>query len=225
MTWRVPRAWEGETAVILAGGPSLREFDTEIFRQLSPRPRVIAINDSWRIWPDADVCYFCDAAWFCDQERKNRAAIDGLTRFYEMTRWGFWVKGGEEPGGPRLPHDVHVLRFTGQRGYDPDPGSLRHGSNSGYQAIHLAAHYGAARILLLGYDMHVQTGRTHWHGEDRPRDFGNIIRHSFLPHFPTLVEPLRLRGIEVLNCTPGSALTCWPMAKLEDALAGELKGV
>jgi len=41
---------------------------------------------------------------------------------------------------------------------------------------------------------------------------------AMLPKFPTIVEPLRGAGVEVLNATPGSALTCWPMESLEKLL-------
>jgi len=39
-----------------------------------------------------------------------------------------------------------------------------------------------------------------------------------LPHFPTLQPALTERGIEVINCTPGSALTCFPMGNLDEVL-------
>lgn len=35
--------------------------------------------------------------------------------------------------------------------------------NSGQRAIQLAAHFGAERIILLGYDCSLENG-THWHG-------------------------------------------------------------
>ena len=40
-----------------------------------------------------------------------------------------------------------------------------------------------------------------------------------LPCFPSLVKPLRQRRVAVLNATPGSALTVFPMLALEEALA------
>lgn len=36
-----------------------------------------------------------------------------------------------------------------------------------------------------------------------------------IPNFATLVRPLRERGVEVINCSPGSALECFPKARLE----------
>jgi hypothetical protein len=48
---------------------------------------------------------------------------------------------------------------------------------------------------------------------------------SFIKHFRTLVAPLRDLGIEVLNCTPGSALDCFPMADLRDVLKPRAESV
>jgi hypothetical protein len=219
MIWRVPRSWEGETCVILAGGPSLRGFGARaLLRSVEPFPRVITINDSWRLAPWADVLYFCDRKWRDFQVSANRSSVDNSTDFAKLIYSGFWVAGNEAFNDH--PH-VHALKLTGQRGFDNDPGCLRHGSNSGYQAIHLAAHFGAKRIVLLGYDMHVEKARSHWHDEQRPTNFQQLCDQSFLPHFESLKEPLAAAGIEVINATPNSALKCWPYMPLKEALNRE----
>lgn len=234
MEWTVPKAWPGETCVIIAGGPSLREMYPEI-EHLRPQvvevtkigdssrryekvryARVIAINDSWRLAPWADTHYFCDPRWWKMQIDMNKFSLDGRVRFHDLIYHGFWINGGT--GAYKDHPQVRQLRFSGPEGLDPDPGYLRHGSNSGYQAIHLAYHYGVKRIILLGYDMHTNNGRTHWHDESRPDNFGQILAQSMLPKFSSLVEPLAEAGVEVLNATPGSALTCWPQVPLKEAL-------
>jgi len=213
MTWTVPRDWEGQVCVILGGGPSLRGFDASSLAG----HRVVTINDSWRLAPWADIHYFADATWWSEQCVRNRASLDGSIRFQGQARKKpKWVKGGTPINGEPY---IRCLRFTGQLGFDPDPQALRHGSNSGYQAIHLAAHLGAKRIVLLGYDLHVDGKQTHWHNAPRPADFAGLCRDSFLPCFDSLVQPLADRGIEVVNATPGSALMCWPHVALERALS------
>jgi hypothetical protein len=221
--WAIPQGeWEGETCVILAGGASLGNERTGVYTDLSAiglaQARVITINDSWRLFP-ADVYYFCDASWWRQQLTDNKLVVNGKeTRFADIVRTGFWVTAGPDP--PNHPN-VHALQLTGQCGFEPNPQALRHGSNSGYQAIHVAAHYGARRIVLLGYDMKVQPdGRTHWHTgpRDNATTFRHTINHSFLPHFKTLAGPLAKRGIEVINATPDSALTIWPYMPLDEAL-------
>ena len=100
------------------------------------------------------------------------------------------------------------------------PDALRHGNNSGYQALGLAYLYGAKRIVLLGYDMHAVDGKTHWHGEERPDDFQRVLRESMLPMFEHLKTPLLEAEVEVINATPGSALKVWPYVPLEEVLSG-----
>ena len=151
--------------------------------------------------------------------QKNLRSLDSLTSFHDMIYRGYWVKGSYDSSFDEHPQ-VRVLKFTGQRGLELDPSGLRHGSNSGYQAINLAVNLGAKRIVLLGYDMKVNGHRTHWHNEQRQDAsvFAGTIRDTMLPHFHTLIDPLKVLGVEVINATPDSALTCFPMMMLEEAL-------
>ena len=221
MIWRVPCGeWANETAFLLAGGPSLLGFNAEVLRGAG---RVVTVNDSWRLAPWAAVHYFCDASWYHLQLTQNRHSTDGHTDFHTHRFEGFWVSGSYAA------FDVHpyvrALRLGGRTGLSDDPAVLRHGSNSGYQAINLAYLYGALRIILLGYDMHVVANRTHWHNESRPDDFAGIMRNTMLPTFETLVEPLARAGVEVVNATPGSAISCWPCAALADVLSVDRNAV
>jgi hypothetical protein len=109
------------------------------------------------------------------------------------------------------------LRESGKTGFDDDPGALRHGNNSGYQALHIAAQAGAARVLLVGFDMH----GTHFFGphpsplrNTKPETFAEMIRN-----FATIAPELDARGVSVINCTPGSALDVFPKMSLEAALS------
>jgi hypothetical protein len=69
--------------------------------------------------------------------------------------------------------------------------------------------------------MHVDGVRTHWHAGHpnwTPATQEKALKEVFLPWFASLVEPLKAAGVEVLNATPGSALTCFPMATLTEVL-------
>jgi len=201
--WCIPPEWTGETAFLLGGGPSLRSFDAECLRGR----RVIAINNSWELAPWADVLYFCDEKWW---------------RWYgEKAATGFVGRYIVTPALHVPDRRGRLIKLTGATGLETDPCGLRHGSNSGYQAINLAYHFGARRIVLLGYDMNVN-GSTHWHAghpTTKPEAFQQTLDNAMLPKFPTIVEPLATAGVEVLNATPGSALTCWPIVPLGDTLA------
>lgn len=215
MIWRVPQgAWKGETAFILAGGPSLRGFDAAPLRYR----RVITINDSWRLAPWATVLYFFDQRWWQWQIDANpRAVGNSEVSFHWLIYNGFWVSAGPDF---RDHPQVRYLRLSGPTGLETAPDALRHGSNSGYQAINLAYHFGASRIVLLGYDMQCAGNTTHWHNDhtEPVGTFRVTLEQTMLPKFETLVEPLAAAGVEVINATPNSALTCWPHQPLEEVL-------
>lgn len=197
----VPVDWPGATVVAIASGPSLTADDVNAVRG---RARVIVVNNCYQLAPWADVLYAADYKWW--RWHKGAPGFAGLkyTASPEATMWP----------------DVQCLRVSGRSGLSLDPQSIRTGSNSGYQAINLAVHFGASRILLLGYDMQFgPLGQEHWHGKhpDRSRPLVNI----FLPLFSTLVEPLREVGVEVINCSRATRLTCFPRATLQQALIEE----
>jgi hypothetical protein len=173
---------------------------------------VIAINDAWRMAPWADVLYGCDWRWWL----KHRGAPDFA---------GIKVTLSNSVGHLDAYPDIKVLENTGTEGFEHRPSGIRTGRNGGYQAINLAVHLGARRILLLGYDMKAGAdGRLHFFGdhEDWPTRPG-IFEGVFLPQFSALVQPLQDKGIEVVNCTPGSALVVFHVKQLEDALADSLQ--
>ncbi|EXF45267.1 hypothetical protein BAY1663_02346 [Pseudomonas sp. BAY1663] len=91
------------------------------------------------------------------------------------------------------------------------------GGNSGSGAILLAAHRGAARVIMLGYDCQVGAGGArHWHG-DHKKPLGNAVS---LPKFygQFRADARRITGVEVVNCSRATALDMYPLGILEDEL-------
>jgi hypothetical protein len=220
MEYRVDPIWRGETCVILGGGPSLLKQSLDPLWNTSPKPRILTINDSWRLAPDNAIHYFADQEWWDRQIARNYIAVNHLGthyRFHNMIYEGFWVSTA--PAFAAHPQ-VRYLRLTGEQGLETDPTGLRHGSNSGYQAIGLAYHLGVKKIVLLGYDMRVDRDRTHWHDESTipAQGFEMMLKKSFLPHFDTLARPLADAGVTVINATENSALRVWPFQPLATAL-------
>lgn len=199
----VARLFPGETIVCIGSGPSLTDADVAFVRG---KARVIVVNDNYKKAPRADVLYACDKDWWLHHQwvpsfQGLKVALDSQT--YSRTPW---------------PAEIQRLRNTGETGIERDPTGLRTGKNSGYQAINLAVHLGAARILLLGYDMQRTNGKVHWFG-NHPDDLDrNPPFAEFLKAFPTLVKPLQKMGIEIVNCSRQTALTCVPMMPIDQAL-------
>jgi hypothetical protein len=164
----------------------------------------VAVNDTYRLAPWADVLYAADAKWW--DQHQGVPDFRGLK--FSMER-----KSRSFPG-------VQVLEKTGEDGIELSPTGLKKGMNSGYQAINLAVHLGAKRIVLLGYDMQIApNGRTHFFG-DHPREIRRSSDYAaFRACFDSLVAPLAALGISVVNCTRETALTAFPRAPLAETLA------
>ena len=96
--------------------------------------------------------------------------------------------------------------------------------NSGAGAINFAAHSGATRILLLGYDCEHTNGKKHWHG-DHPRQLGNAnMIHKWGIHFDRLKESLPA-NVEIINCSRHTALKHFERQSLEEALSSGSGGL
>lgn len=195
----VPKRWPGETFLLIGGGPSLTPEDVNAVRGLA---RVIAVNDAYKLAPWADVLYACDAKWWNWHQ--------GVPSFTGP-------KYAVEASDPVTFPDVQVLKNTGVDGLELDPGGLRTGLNSGYQALNLAVHLGAARILLIGYDMTTDGTRSHWfceHPDSQPSPYPQM-REAF----ESLIEPLQTLGVTAINCSRRTVLTAFPCVPLETELA------
>lgn len=97
------------------------------------------------------------------------------------------------------------------------PNTFKSYRNSGAAAISLAAHLGAQRVVMLGFDCQHTNGLTHWHGS-HPQglgDAGSVGKWG--KHFEDLARDL-LGRVEVLNASRASALECFQRVNLEDVL-------
>lgn len=169
------------------------------------RCRVIVINDNWRLVKGSDVLYACDLKFW--ERYHDEIDFPGARYTQDKTaaaRYGLnWVEG----------------RINGI-GLCRDPGAIHTGQNSGYQAINLAYHLGARRIALLGYDLQLTGGKTHWFG-DHPRGLSNPRAvSSWVKNFTPLAEDLEAEGVEVINCTRETALDCFPRMELSKWIYG-----
>lgn len=193
--------WRGETCVIVGSGPSAADTP------LSAGPhRCIAINNSWRLAPWADVLYATDFVWW----ERNGGVPDfaGLkisqdNRLADRPAWGVKLVTGRD--------DARILVTT--------PGEISHGGNSGFAALNLAVQFGASRIVLVGYDMRVDRG-LHWHGKhgDGLNNPSEETTRKWRRMIDGQAPILAALGVKVINASPVSALTAFPKMDLREAL-------
>lgn len=226
--WSVPPIFGGKPVVIIGSGHSLSLVDIRrvAIARADDRCRVIAVNDAIYVAWFADWLHGSDFKWW-NWHKQAATRFPGIRTTINETVPAGWAK---------------CLRSTGPVGFDPDPGCIRHGSNSVFQAMHAAVHAGASAQYLLGVDMRREKedpdkpldgqkdlGRSHYFGEHQD-GIHPIYRVTMAPRFaerpkvndtetgPSLYDVLRERKIPVFNCTRGSALKTFPYADLESLL-------
>lgn len=192
--------WRGQTACVIAGGPSLTKADVEA--AAARGWRMVGVNDAYRIAPALDMLYACDGKFW----KHHVGDIPAELRARGYTRD---VAAAAE-------YQLNHVRSENGRGLSLDPAAIHEGGNSGYQAINLAYHTGVARIVLLGFDMQKgKRGERHWFG-DHPAGLNVESPYAvWIEKFAPLAFDLVMNGVEVLNASRRTALTCFPRVPLE----------
>ncbi len=166
---------------------------------------MIVVNDMYRRLPCADLLYASDGAWW--NAHKGAPGFAGLKVSQDAAAAQNW-------GVKRVPMEDGA-------GLSLDPLRIYGGGNGGYQAVNLAVLLGARQILLLGYDLVTSpTGRLHSY-PNHAGDLANPDSDCFLrwrKSFETMVPDLERAAIDIVNCSPSSALDCFPKAQLEAVL-------
>lgn len=193
-TWPIPREWDGERCFILCSGESIGP-QTEMIRQL--KGRFIAVKHGLLTRPDAEVL-------FISGERSPQIAHELMPQF----RGKYAIVRGRHH--PELP--ASLLRVTRSKAHGTLTDLRDHvtGLDSGTSAINVAYHFGATEIVMLGYDM--RGGHFCAHPLQNPPK-SHFIRH--MEHLPSLNEDAKRKGIRIVNCSPGSAVTAFERQPLE----------
>lgn len=183
--------WSGQVCAVIASGPSLawdNFADVELIRQAGIK--TIAVNNSWQKALFADVIYAGDTAWW----RYNHKEIT-----IPAQRWTC-SKGAVNLYGCR-----YRARY------------VKPGYNSGANAIEVAANvFGAAVVLLVGFDCSVKHG-THHHKDHKHTSNPTRDRaERWKPQFKSLLK--RVGPARIINCSRYTELTCFPRQDLRSAL-------
>lgn len=191
-----PDVWGEATAVIVGGGPSHVEVPANAYRA----HRLIAVNSACRhvrpIATTKDILYFSDNSW---SER-----FEGLIR-----DWPGVVVTSNRNTKARLGTLVNRLDLTAVTEYaGASPDYVQ--ASSGHTAACLAAMMGARRLVLIGFEGGYVNGRSHGHNDYTQHD-EHAFRERFLPGWTGLAPAFRRLGVEVLNATPHSAVTDFPL--------------
>lgn len=202
MTPTPPFNWRDHTVVVVASGPSLTDEQITLIEHSVVF--TIAVNNNYAKLQHPDVVYACDYLWWKLNHMKAKQNIP---------RRQLWTQDRAAAEQFQLSH----IQWEGKDGLGKR--GLRVNGNSGAGAINLAYHFGARRILLVGMDMKPgPNGEKHWH-PDHPKPLVQGQQfEEWRKKMGVLAADLKTEGVTVVNCTPGSALTCFPMGDLEQEL-------
>lgn len=201
--------WADEIAVVIASGPSLSQEQLNHVWWMRWRGdmrsacRVIAVNNTCARACWADVAYFGDYLALREYVPKLRPSFAG--------EWWTQDKAGAERWG------LHLVKSANKPGLGTDRVHLN--GNSGAQAVNLAILFGARKVLLLGFDMKAGPGGQLHHFGNHPAPLvQTCLFGEWIHKFELIAKDAKAMGVEIINCTPGSALPWFPMSTIEKEL-------
>jgi hypothetical protein len=210
--------WINEPCIVVASGPSLTKKVAHTIRmaRIVDHFRLIVVNDVYKMLPYAEILYAADNSWW-------RVHKDCPGFFGEK-----WACHNDDktPGeandkrGLAEEYGINLIEGADGRRFSSDPSRVVFGSNSGFQALNIALLKGCKRIILAGFDMRHVDGKSHFFG-DHPEELATVpdnAYRNFANRFADAAEYLP-KDVQIINATPGSALTCFPMMELEKAIA------
>ena len=219
--WSIPRIWEGSDVWIIGGGPSVpHEFDIpdniiqKVIKGASPAlyspymeklhsKHVIGINVAYLLGNWIDIVFFGDTNFWLKYQNSLANFPNIKVSCHSGVAKIDWVK--------YVPHDKNH-----PKGISTKPNMVSWNENSGAAAISIAAHAGAKRIILLGFDMKLNGDRQHWHNI-----YGKSNSKRFYAHmigFKQIAIDARKLGIEIINASPDSAIQEFKKVSVKDIL-------
>lgn len=196
---------EGNNVYIVAGGPSLKGFN---FSMLDDKI-TIALNTSFKFLKNPTAIFWMDQDWIA----KNIDAVSS-TNCYKFTS-KINADGYIKKNINSFANSI-VLKKEKDFGFSTDINNVC-GNNSGAQALNLISNMKPYKIILLGYDMSFNNGNSHFH-EGYELYNCNVYKDLFIPSINIMAPIIKNMGIEVINCSDISKLTCFKKDKIENYL-------
>lgn len=194
--------WSGQDVYIVASGSSSGELASRLVRNRATR--VLVVNLSFRLFPDADLLYAADTGFwqtYTDARQFTGVKVAPDARANPYCPGLEIVEIPKDAQGRR--HDALIFDRPGVIGCG--------GGNSGFQSLNLAVNLGARRIALVGFDY----GGSHWH-VDHPPQLRNPTADQFKrwrAHMEAAAPVLAARGVGVVNLSERSTLQAYPHVK------------
>jgi hypothetical protein len=202
--------WHDRPVALVGGGPSLAGFD---FERLRGRFRVVAINATVFDIPWVDAGFSLDQRamrnWWGKYTKLN------IPLYFAIPK-SILVNMSERPTANMR----FIRRFQGEE-FNSAGWMISCGGSSGYGALQLAFKKRARKIVLLGFDYgFTQPGV--WHHNEHHYNFwqsqSTLRWRQFAASFNVAAPVLKTAGVEVINASPSSTITCFPRLSIDEAI-------
>jgi predicted peroxiredoxin len=203
-----------KTIACIGTGPSITQEQVDTARDKGFE--LYVCNNAYQLAPDAKLLYGCNLAWWEHYWHE--------VRDLPCEKWTTNIEAAGR-------YELNWVAEKFMWGLSEDHGVISHGHGSGFSLVSMAHRAGADRIVLLGYDLKYAPDY-----DGRARFIGSQPRHFFgeypekMQHWPSvrvnrgvhieLVELYRAvkeQGlVEIINCTPDSAIDCFERMHIEE---------
>lgn len=211
--YRFTRDWEGQTAVFIGNGLSV--LDVDLTRLRDTDYRVMVTNGGFQLYPLADQLMCSD---------KHYLGSDPPFHEYLGPQIVVTQPQAVVRRDPRMVFVKRAYIDSIKGDIFKDPGTLVEGHTSTATSLSAATLRGVGRILLLGVDLRPGPDMRRRATDDRVGNLPDIAhraqaRYALMNrHLAAQAEHILRRNIQVINCSPDSALSCYPKGRLEDYL-------
>jgi hypothetical protein len=208
-------AWKGRRCFVVGGGPSLKGFKFGILK----KELVVTVNRGLEFCPSSAINLCTDArVWGWYENIDGGFGQEAKDKFHAYKGCKVWVNVQQFP----FPEDIYVINpiapsdFTFAEYYRGIPIY----SNSGVNALMLAACLGANPIYLLGFDLYGEEGRTaNFHPGYPEGSNKEDLYNFFLDDFKD--AELKLRNhTKVINLNPDSKLPYFEFGDIKSLKLG-----
>lgn len=207
---RLIDAVSGRTVFIIGGGPSV---SPEMIATLNDSGALcFGLNSSAKFIKSPVGVLWTDNSWGA----KNKPYLDKLVcpKFFVTTSGRNYIKKDI-----KTQSNATVVHKSGESGFDNCIDHVK-GNNSGAFAINLLVNCGAKRLGLVGYDMHTEKGRAHFHNEYDYAIRPEVYKNHFIPCIEAMAEVIKSSGYstKIYNCNPFSSLKCFDFRSIGDII-------
>lgn len=199
--WDPQTLFAGLPVAVLLSGPSMSRQVADAVRDSGIR--TIAVSDQGveteqhgALAPWADVLYSQDFSWW--RRHPRHVEFAGI-RCAPQHEYHPLPEDLMSQGVRIIEREMTLTPFIG----------INPGSSSGYGACCLAWLMGASRVLLFGADMRMDTrAKPHWFGyHPHEPEWYRSPYPRFVDEFRVVAPAYRDLGMQLVNCTPGGALS------------------